>query len=133
MKTPRSRDRELLCRFQYRQNIPCGILEPGNRWPVSTRNPSRICLQVWFVVEFESDPAIAELIHSLFHVVDGKIENRECGRLMVWFGIYQSLCLGEYQRAFRSGGKLEPERVAIKLLGFLNIIDRKTAKSFLGI
>jgi hypothetical protein len=50
--------------------------------------------------------------------VYGKIQNRECGGLVVWFGIYQSLGVAEYQSALRSGGKLEPERLAIKSLAF---------------
>src|SRR5437868_12556488 len=110
-----------LCRLQHRQNITCRILEPGNRWPVSAGNSARIGLHVWFVVDFEFDSALAEFIHSFFHVVYGKIQNRKCGGLVVWFGIYQSLGLAEYQRALRSGGKLEPERLAIKIFGLLHI------------
>src|SRR5215475_2212194 len=119
--------------LQHRQNITCRILEPGNRWSVSAGNSSRICLQVWLVVDFESDSALAEFIYGFFHVVHGKIQNCECGGLVVWFGIDHGLGLAEYQRALWSGGKLEAERVGIKILGLLNIVDGKAAESLLGI
>jgi hypothetical protein len=66
--TGTARRRELSGRLQNRQNITCWALEPGNCWPVSAENSARVCLQAWFVVDFESDSALVEWVGSVIAV-----------------------------------------------------------------
>ena len=61
-----------LSRFQQRQDIPRRILEPRDRRPIPARNPGRVCLQVGFVIDFKSDAALAQFIHSFFYAVYGQ-------------------------------------------------------------
>ena len=64
-------------RFLHRQNIARWILEPRDRRPIPARNPARVRLQVGFVKDFKSHPALAQFIHSFFYAVYGKIQDSE--------------------------------------------------------
>jgi len=78
-----------------------------------------------------SHAALAQFVHRFFHTVYGKIQDGESRRLMVGLGVHQSLGAagkGHDQGAFRTAGKFEPQCLAIKFPGLLNIVHRKTAE-----
>jgi len=56
---------------------------------IPARAPSGAGFQVGFVIDFKSHTALAQFIHNFFHIVDGKIQNCESGRLVIWFRIHQ--------------------------------------------
>src|SRR5437762_4128526 len=124
---------ETLSGFQNRQNISCRVFEPGDGWAIAARNSSRVRLQIGLVITFKPDAALAEFVYGFLDVVYRKIQNRECGWLVVGLWIDQSLGLAENQRALRSARNFEPERIAVKVFGLLNVIHRKTADSFIGV
>src|SRR5437667_840292 len=131
----RDTDIPLSC-LQHRQNIPRWILEPCNGWPVAARDATRVSLQVWLVVDFKTHATLVEFIHSFFYARYGKIQNGECGGLVIGLGIHQgSGAAGEFQfdRALRSGREFDAERLAVKFLGLLNVVHRETAECSIGI
>lgn len=59
--------------FDYRQNIPRGVFEPGYSMTWTTEDSSFIGLDVGKFVVFETDSHGGEFVYCLFDVIDGEI------------------------------------------------------------
>lgn len=58
-----------LSSFKHGQNISSRILEPRDLRSAVAMYPTRIGLQIWFVIDFKPDATLGEFIHSPFYVV----------------------------------------------------------------
>ena len=113
----------------HRENIPRGILEPGDPAGWSVAIDSLLVL-IEAVVTLEGHALRRELVDRCLHVADREVEDRVVRRCEVGLRIDEDLTVAELELKQRLVGAdvevrdFQPECLSVELLRVLRVIDR---------
>src|SRR5207249_10996749 len=63
----------IFCFFDYGQNVPSRILEPGNGRTISAHDPLLVRLELGQIVNLEADSALRQLVNRKIDIFHRKI------------------------------------------------------------
>ena len=87
------------CLFDDGENVPCGILEPGNGGTISTHNAFLVRLETGQIIDLEADPSPHQFIDRKIDILHREIQNGKGSWNMVGLWINENIiATGEVQR-----------------------------------